>query len=46
MPVKVRVGSDVQTIYPTTEWQSEALNGVVPDDWQPATDLFYIEVER
>ena len=46
MPVRVRVGGDGHTIHATTEWQSEALDGVAPDDWQPATDLFYIEVER
>jgi hypothetical protein len=36
----------LHTIHPTTEWQSEALGSVAPDDWQPATELFYIEVER
>jgi aminopeptidase N len=46
MPLKVRVGGDSHTIHPTTAWQSESLDGVAPDDWQPATDLFYIAVER
>jgi aminopeptidase N len=46
MPVKVRVAGEAHTLHPTTEWQTEALNGLTPDDWQPATDLFYIEVER
>jgi len=46
MPVKVRVNGGVHTIHPTSEWQSEALNGADPAAWQPATDLFFIEVER
>jgi aminopeptidase N len=46
MPVKVRVGQEMHTIFPTTEWGSEPLDGVAPEDWQPATELFYIEVER
>jgi aminopeptidase N len=46
MPLKVRRGGVLHTIHPTTEWQSEALGSVAPDDWQPATELFYIEVER
>jgi len=45
MPLKVRVNGDVHTIHPTSEWQSEPLNGVDPAAWQPATDLFYIGVE-
>jgi len=46
MPVKVRASDRVLTLRPTTQWQSEPLNGVAPQDWQPATDLFYIVVER
>jgi aminopeptidase N len=46
MPVKVRAGDGTLTVRPTTQWQSEPLNGVAPQDWQPATDLFYIVVER
>jgi aminopeptidase N len=46
MPLKVRRAGEMHTIYPTTEWQAEALDGVAPEDWQPATELFYIEVER
>jgi hypothetical protein len=46
MPVKVRAGNGMLTLRPTAQWQSEPLNGVAPQDWQPATDLFYIVVER
>lgn len=46
MPVKVRVRGALHTVFPTTEWQSEFLEGAAPEDWQPATDLFYIEVDR
>jgi len=46
MPLKVRVGGEIHTVAPTTEWRSEPLNGVAPEAWQPATDLFYIGVER
>jgi aminopeptidase N len=46
MPVKIWIKAVLHTIYPTTEWSSEALEGVAPEDWQPATELFYIEVER
>jgi aminopeptidase N len=46
MPVKVRAGGDILTLQPTTQWQTAPLNGVAPQDWQPATDLFYIAVER
>jgi len=46
MPVKIWVGAVLHTIYPTTEWNSEPLDGIDPEAWQPATELFYIEVER
>jgi aminopeptidase N len=46
MPVRVRAGETMRTIRPTTAWGSEPLDGVAPDAWRPATDLFYIEVER
>ena len=46
MPLKVRVNGEMHTIYPTAEWMQEALDGADPGDWQPATDLFYIGVER
>jgi len=44
MPVKVRSGGRVHTVYPTGEWRSESLGSGGLDDWQPATDLFYIDV--
>ncbi len=46
MPLKVRFNGSVHTIHPTSEWTIEALDGARPEDWQPATDLFYFEVER
>jgi aminopeptidase N len=46
MPILVRTPGGVLTLRPTTEWQSRPLDGVAPADWQPATDLFYISVER
>jgi len=46
MPVKIRANGTVHTIHPTSEWQSETLDGARAEDWQPATDLLYIEVER
>jgi aminopeptidase N len=46
MPLKIRFQGTEHTIHPTTEWQSESLEGEVAGDWRPATDLFYIEVER
>jgi len=46
MPVKVRTGDRLLTIYPTMDWQAESLGGIDFPDWQPATELFYIAVER
>jgi aminopeptidase N len=46
MPLEVRVNDSEHTIYPKTDWQSEALNGASPEEWMPATELFYIEVVR
>jgi aminopeptidase N len=46
MPVRVRVPGGTRTIHPVTEWRAEPLHGISPDQWQPATDLFYIEVRR
>ncbi len=45
MPLEVRFAGTVHTIRPTSEWQSESLAEGDLADWQPATDLFYIEVE-
>jgi len=46
MPLIIRFKGTTHTIHPTTRWQAESLNGGTADDWKPATDLFYIEVER
>jgi aminopeptidase N len=45
MPLKVRFNGTMHTIHPTSDWQSESLVGGALEDWQPATELFYIEVE-
>ncbi|MGH7451446.1 MAG: M1 family aminopeptidase, partial [bacterium] len=46
MPVKVRVNGKAHFIYPTAQWKSESLSGVAKENWQVATDLFYIEAEK
>ena len=46
MPVAVRVGDSVRTLNPTTSWSSVSRGATDPDAWAPATDLFYIEVQR
>jgi aminopeptidase N len=46
MPVDVRVGDSVRRLQPTTRWRSEPRGETAPGDWQPATERFYIEVER
>ncbi len=46
MPVKVRSKGDIYFIYPTSEWQSDDLKETGREDWNIATDLFYIEVEE
>lgn len=45
MPVKVRGNGKAQVIYPTAQWKSESLRGTAKEDWQVATDLFYIAVD-
>jgi aminopeptidase N len=46
MPVKVRVEGEIRTLFPTTGWSGTPLEATRPEDWEPATDLFYIDVER
>ncbi len=46
MPVKVRVNGKLHFIYPTAQWKSESLGGVAKENWQVATDLFYVEIEE
>jgi hypothetical protein len=46
MPVKVRVNGKAHFIFPTAQWKSESLGGVMKENWQVATDLFYVEVEE
>jgi len=45
MPVKVRVDGKTHFIYPTSQWQFESLTGTMKENWQIATDLFYLEVD-
>jgi len=42
MPIKVRTKNRQHIIKPTNEWNTESLNGVSKNDWQIATDLYYI----
>jgi peptidyl-prolyl cis-trans isomerase A (cyclophilin A) len=45
MPVKVTVAPDkYEFITPTTEWQTVKLNGLAPEDFKVAEDLFYVNV--
>jgi len=46
MPVKIRSNGEIHFIYPTKEWQSTSFDGKSQEDWQVATDLFYIKVEE
>ena len=43
MPIRVAVSGTWQTIQPTTEWKVMA-NAVPPDQFQVATELFYVNV--
>jgi aminopeptidase N len=45
MPVKVQSQSKAHFIFPTAQWKSESLRGAAKEDWQIATDLFYIEID-
>ena len=45
MPIKVRVNGKPRFIFPTSQWKSESLKGVAKENWQVATDLFYVAVE-
>jgi len=46
MPIKVRVNGKTRFIFPTAKWKSEPLKGVAKENWQVATDLFYVAVEE
>ena len=45
MPIRVGNPQAWQLITPTSDWQSLAWAGK-PDDFEVATDLFYVYVER
>jgi aminopeptidase N len=45
MPIKVTTApGKYEFITPTTEWQTKKLDGVAPEDFKVAEDLFYINV--
>jgi aminopeptidase N len=45
MPIKVTTApGKYEFITPTTEWQTTKLNGVAPEDFKVAEDLFYVNV--
>jgi len=45
MPIKVSTApGKYEFITPTTEWQTTKLNGVAPEDFKAAEDLFYVKV--
>ncbi len=46
MPIKIRTKSEEHFIYPETEWKSEPIVASVLQNWRPATELFYIELEE
>jgi aminopeptidase N len=46
MPIKVRANGKAHFIYPTSKWKSESLGDIAKENWQVATDLFYVEVEE
>ncbi len=45
MPVKVGTKDKWTLIYPTTEWRSSKTD-IKPADFEAATDLYYIDVEK
>jgi aminopeptidase N len=45
MPVRVGTAGHWQVIRPTTEWQTMA-TGLSKDDFQVATDLYYVDVDK
>ena len=45
MPIKVTTApGKYELITPTTEWQTNKLNGIAPEDFKAAEDLFYVKV--
>jgi len=45
MPIKVTTApGKFEFITPTTDWQTKKLNGIVPEDFKVAEDLFYVNV--
>jgi len=45
MPVRVGLKNDWQIIRPTTQWQRMP-TGIAKDDFEVATDLYYINVTK
>lgn len=46
MPIKVRIDGKLQSIQPTTQWQAQAISGATDENWQPATEYFYMKTEK
>lgn len=46
MPIKVRSNGELQIIHPTAQWQKEKRAGLTKENWQVATELFYVAVEE
>jgi aminopeptidase N len=45
MPIKVTTApGKYELITPTTEWQTNKLDGIAPEDFKAAEDLFYVKV--
>jgi len=45
MPIKVTTApGKFEFITPTTDWQTKKLNGIAPEDFKVAEDLFYVNV--
>ncbi|KAA3659285.1 MAG: M1 family peptidase [Calditrichaeota bacterium] len=46
MPVQVRFNDALQFIRPTTQWQTQSFQAASNENWQVATDLFYVLTEQ
>jgi aminopeptidase N len=46
MPVKIRANGKARFIFPTSNWKSESLAGAAKQNWEVATELFYVDVEK
>lgn len=46
MPIKILGNGELRMIHPTAQWQKEKRAGLTKENWQAATDLFYVAVEE